>query len=65
MPLSRTEDWFEASLDSRVIEALAKALSPLMSLTIDEALGKRMEVLSTTIKELKAENVTKVFANLL
>ena len=55
--LSRTEDWFEALLDSRVVEALAKALSPLISLTIDEALGKRMEVLSTTIKELKAENV--------
>jgi len=47
------DDLVEALLDSRVIEALAKALSPFIALSIDEALNKKIAGLVTFIGELK------------
>lgn len=51
-----TEDFIEALLDSKVVDALAKALSPFITLTIDEAIGKRLESLSAAVTSLKTEN---------
>ena len=53
---TKSEDIIEALLDSRVVEALAKALSPFISLSIDESLGKKLEGLSASIRDLKGEN---------
>jgi hypothetical protein len=52
-----TEEILEALLDPKVVEALAKALSPYIALSIDEAMGKRLEQLTSTVKGVQAENV--------
>src|SRR5688572_23026562 len=50
------DDLIEALLDTRVVEALAKALAPFIALSIDESLNKRLEGLTTSIRDLKGEN---------
>jgi hypothetical protein len=52
-PLS--EELADALLDTKVVEALAKALSPFITLSIDEALGKRLEGLMSTVKDMKGD----------
>lgn len=56
-PKSRpiADDLIEALQDKKVAEALAKALSPLIDLSIEEAIGKRLEGLVTSVRELKGE----------
>ena len=58
-PKSRSvvDDITEALLDAKVVEALAKALSPFIALSLDEAIGKRLEGLTTIVRELKGEVV--------
>jgi hypothetical protein len=58
-PKSRSvvDDITEALLDTKVVEALAKALSSFIALSLDEAIGKRLEGLTTTVRELKGEVV--------
>ena len=53
----KPDDFIEALLDSRVVDALAKALSPFLNLSIDEALGKKLDGLTSAVRELKNENV--------
>ena len=55
-PLLKPDDIIEALLDSRVVEALAKALSPFIALSIDEALGKKLDGLSAAVRNLTNEN---------
>lgn len=50
-----SDDLVEALLDTKVVEALAKALSPFIALSVDEAIGKRLEGLVTSVRELKGE----------
>lgn len=50
------DEFIEALLDSRVVEALAKALMPCLQLTIDEAIGKKLEGLTAAVRELKSDN---------
>jgi len=49
-------------LDTRVIEALAKALSSFINLSIDEAVNKRFADLTSSVSELKKEttHITKI-----
>lgn len=56
-PRPMTEEIAEALLDPKVAESLAKALSPFIALTIDEAVGRRMDQLAAAIKDVKADNV--------
>jgi hypothetical protein len=51
------EDFIEALLDSRVVDALAKALSPFIALSIDEALGKKLDGLTSAVRDLKQDNI--------
>ena len=51
------EDLIEALLDSRVVDALAKALFPFKALSIDEALGKKLDGLTLAVRELKQDNI--------
>lgn len=55
-PKSLAEDLIEALHDERLIDALGKALSPLITLSVQEAVKKQLEGLTTTIRELKADN---------
>ena len=52
-----TDDLIEALQDVRVVEALGRALSPLISLSIEEGLKKHLEGLTTAVRELKSDNV--------
>jgi hypothetical protein len=52
----KPDDIVEALLDSRVVHALAKALAPFIALTIEESLTKKMESLTTAMRELKSDN---------
>jgi hypothetical protein len=52
---STAEDLIEALLDPRVVDAISKALSPSIALSIDEVLGKRLEGLVTSVRDLKGE----------
>jgi hypothetical protein len=54
-PKPTTDELVEALLDTKVVEALAKALSPFITLSIDEVLGKRLEGMATTIRDMKGE----------
>jgi hypothetical protein len=56
MPKIKSEDIAEALLDSRVVDALAKALAPFIALAIDESLNKKLDGLTATVRELKTEN---------
>ena len=46
----------EALLDPKVAEPLAKVLAPFITLSIDEAMGKRIDQLTTMLKEVKTDN---------
>ena len=50
------DDLIEALQDDRVLEAFSKALSPLITLSVQEAVKKHLEGLSSTVRELKADN---------
>ena len=52
---SVVEEITEALLDAKLVEALAKALSPFIALSLDEAIGKRLEGLTITVRDLKGE----------
>jgi regulator of replication initiation timing len=54
-PKLKPDDFVEALLDSRVVDALAKALSPLISLTIEESLNKKLAGLLTSVSDIKKE----------
>jgi hypothetical protein len=57
------EELIEAQLDPRLVEALGKALAPVISKSVDDAVAplvKQIEGLSASVKELKAENVRLV-----
>ena len=60
-PKSKTaDDVIEAVLDSRVVDALAKALAPVLSLSIAEILDKKLEGLTAAVKDLKTANARLV-----
>ena len=50
------EELIEALQDSKVAEALARALSPFIQLSIDEALAKRLKGFTKSVKDVKTEN---------
>ena len=54
---SLAEELIEALNDDRLVDALGKALAPLITLTIQETMKKQLEGLSTSVKALKDENV--------
>ena len=56
-PRSLADELIEALQDDRVIQTLGKALSPLISLTVQEAVNKQLEGLSANLRDLKADNV--------
>ena len=55
-PKLNPQDFVEALLDPRVIDALTKALTPLRS-SIEAALGKKIDSLGATLRALKDDNV--------
>ena len=55
-PKLNPQDFAEALLDPRVMEALTKALAPLRS-SIEAALDKKIDSLGATLRALKTENV--------
>jgi hypothetical protein len=55
-PRPLKEEIAEALQDPLVAESLAKVLGPFLSLSIDEAVGKRLDQLANTLREVKAEN---------
>ena len=54
-PRSMADELLEALLDTRVTEALAKALSPFITLSIEEAIGKKFEGLTEAVRDLRGE----------
>lgn len=50
------EDILEALLDTRVGDALAKALTPFLTLSINEILDKKLEGLTAAVRDLKGAN---------
>ena len=52
----KPEEFVDLLTDSKIVEALAKALAPLIALSIDETLSKKLEGLSATVRELKNDN---------
>ena len=54
-PKLKTEDFVEALLDPRVLEALTKALTPLR-VSIEAALDNKLESFGATLRALKADN---------
>lgn len=54
---SLAADLIEALSNSRVVDALGKALASLITLSVQKSLEKQLEGLSTAVRELKAENV--------
>jgi len=61
-PKIKPDDFVDVLLDTRVIEALAKALSPFIRLSIDEAVNKRFADQTSSASELKKEttNITEI-----
>jgi septal ring factor EnvC (AmiA/AmiB activator) len=55
-PKLKPDDLVEALLDGRVVEALAKALSPFIQKTIDECLSQRLADFSKALHDVKASN---------
>ena len=55
-PKAKHEDLIEAILDPRVVSALAAALSPLITTSIDAAIDKKIGELLTAVRDLKREN---------
>ena len=56
-PALKSDDLIETFLDSRVTEAMAKALAPFISLSVSEAMDKKLANLMLTVRDLKADNV--------
>src|ERR1043165_9915194 len=54
-PKLKVDDLVELLLDTRVVEALAKTLAPFISLTINEAINKKIADLQNSVRELKKE----------
>jgi hypothetical protein len=54
-PKLKPEDFVEALLDPRVLEALTKALTPLR-VSIEAALSNKLESFGATLRALKADN---------
>ena len=52
----KADDIIEALLDSRMTDAITKAPWPVISLSIDEVLGKHLEGMVASIGKLKQEN---------
>ena len=52
----KTDDIVEALLDARVVEALAKALSPFIKKSIDEGLESRLATLQNSVQDVKQAN---------
>ena len=50
---SLSEDLVAALQDARVIDAIGKALAPLIALSIDEGIKKHLEGVTVTIREVK------------
>jgi hypothetical protein len=57
------DDFQTLLLDSKVLEALGKALAPIIAQSIEENLTKRIEDLTATVKTLKDANATIVKKN--
>ena len=55
-PKVKPHDFIEALLDAKVVDALAKALDPLISLSIEESVKTWLKVFETAIQDLKTEN---------
>lgn len=55
-PKVKPDDFIEALLDSKVVDAFAKALAPFISLSIEESLKTKLTVFETSIRDLKTEN---------
>ena len=53
---SLADELIEALQDDTLVEAIGKALSPLIMLSIQEAVKKKLTDLSTTVKMLQEEN---------
>jgi hypothetical protein len=62
-PKLKPDDFVDALLESRVVEALAKALAPFITLSIDEALNNKLAGLISTIGEVKKETASLVEKN--
>lgn len=54
---SLAEDLIETLQNARVVEALGKALSPLITLSVEEGLKKQIEGLTASVRGLKEDNV--------
>ena len=53
----KPEDIAEALLDSKVLEAVAKALHPLLTGTIESAIAKKLDVFNAALSTLKSETL--------
>jgi len=58
MPAAKVkpDDFIEALLDARVVDALARALAPQISLSIEESLRSKLKAFESSIRDLKVEN---------
>jgi len=61
MPAAKVkpDDFIEALLDAREVDALARALAPLISLSIEdyeESLKSKLKAFESSIRDLKVEN---------
>lgn len=54
-PKLKPEDFVEALLDSRVVEALTKAFTPLTQ-SLEESLTKKLDSIAATLRSVKEEN---------
>jgi len=57
-PKVKPDDFVDALLDSRVVDALAKALSPLINKTIQDAIATHIGPVNIKISEMQAEYTT-------
>ena len=55
-PKLKTDDLIEAILDGKVVEALAKALSPFLKKIIDESLDDKLATLTKTVSDVQQSN---------
>jgi hypothetical protein len=54
--ISGTEDLMAHLLEPRVLDALGKALGPIIAAALEDTLVKRLDGLSTAVKDLRASN---------
>jgi len=57
-PKVKVEDVIETLLDQRVIDAICKSLMPMIALTVEEAMDKKLRSILRDIAALKKENVS-------